>query len=137
MRCKIKSQCIGSDKNHNNTVIPSTPRHLILCILLLVKQHFRNDECHETRWCSIAYLDWLIVAVSLVTSYFKEFLLRDQKAIAFAEPAHQQLLVSDLDSNYWIGTCSCLERITLPHISNQLILVNLKVKNLLFYPCDR
>ena len=41
-----------------------------------------------------------IVAVSLVTSYFKEFLLRDQKAIAFAEPAHQQLFVSDLDSDY-------------------------------------
>jgi len=49
----------------------------------------------------VTSLDWLsLVAVSLVTSYFKEFLLLDQKAIAFAEPAHQQLLVSDLDSDY-------------------------------------
>ena len=70
-----------------------------------------------TSWLSVTWLDWPIGAVLLVTSYLKEFLLRDQKAIAFAERVHQRHLVSDLDSDYWTGTCPCLEKITSPHIS--------------------
>ena len=84
---------IRLEQNRNDMHI----RHVTTCFKSVAgpKRIISNNElaqCYMTRlanWCRVT-CDFL----------FKDFLLRDQKAIAFAERVHQRHLVSDLDSDY-------------------------------------
>ena len=58
MGCGISKSClikfyIGSDKNHSNLVIQSTPNR---CLLLVRLHHLSNDECHEMKRCRLHHV---------------------------------------------------------------------------------